>query len=52
MAGNSGLEISIFLIRKTLYQLKNFLSVLKKATTVYETETCTADFTILDSVKY
>ena len=27
----------------SLYQLKNFLSVLKWRTTVYETETCSAD---------
>ena len=32
-----------FLIRQTLcYQLKNLLSVLKMATTVYESETCDA----------
>ena len=35
-----GWKFLLFNKKDSLYQLKNFLSVLKMATTVYETETC------------
>ena len=37
-----GWKFLLFNKKDSLYQLKNFLSVLKMATTVYETETCLA----------
>ena len=47
-----GWKFLLFNKKDSLYQLKNFLSVLKMATTVYETETCDGDGNENVSSKY